>query len=1267
MLTPENFADALSVMGFVAKGNLYTKEFPAFDTALKADVKAKKLFYPDEIKGRERNNEYGQDANGKNRNENLVVFECVHRLLEKGYRPEHIELEKEWHLGHDAKSGRADICVTDDKGKMLFIIECKTAGREYKKEFDNMRADGGQLFSYWQQEQGCEWLILYASDYEDGKITYKTESVDCHDDENIKKSAKRDDTVKLYQNAYTTEALFSVWDETYEKRLCGDVVLREDTVAYKIGTKPLRKADLKDFAENDKIVNRFEEILRHNNVSDKENAFNRLVALFICKLVDEIQKNEKDETEFQYKVGTDTYESLQDRLQRLHRDGMKDFMREDIFYVEEGYADKLVKDYTGHNRRKMINDLKTTLRKLKFYTNNDFAFKDVHNEELFYQNGKILVEVVQLFENYRIIGASDLQTLGDLFEQLLAKGFKQNEGQFFTPVPLCRFMWDSLPLDALICREHEAKIPKIVDYACGAGHFLSEGFAAVNDCLARHGMEEPSDAWEERNLYGIEKDYRLARVSKIALFMHGAGKGNIIFGDGLENYRDKNILPNTFDILVANPPYAVSAFKQPLTLKDNDFSVLDKITHDGSEIETLFVERIAQLVKPLGVAAVILPSSILNKENGSFIAARESLLTNFYIRAIAQFGSKTFGATGTNTVVMFLQKFDEPPKRIDLVADSVEAIKENRALDDWADKEIFEGYLAKIGVGAADYREFLSRRRDYDEWDDVPYFVAYAAAFLASAEYTTKAKQRSFIAAAENEQRLWCNAHFYDFAIARESEKLTFFALCYRQTTLIISAPDDNKGQEDFLGYTWSNRKGQEGIQIKKEGGLMYRPDDRTAEDTLAALVRGSFTDEEKDAPALSSYYYYLPLTDMLDFSGVEFNKAIKINRSNYVPVTYTGKYPLAQVGEAAPYVTDRVNISDIQFDSYITTDNMLKDKQGVTAYEGTPQISSVTKYLKEDILVSNIRPYLKKIWFADREGGCSNDILVFRSQDKKKLLPAYLFTVLSQDAFFDFMMANAKGMKMPRGDKNSIPSYEFPLPPIAAQKEIVDVFHAIDKKIQEQEETVRKCDEDIKAKFVEMFGDLGNNTHHWKEEKFKDICEVITDGEHNTPRRVSQGIYLLSARNILNHSLQLEDVDYIDEEEYQRIAKRIVPKEKDVLISCSGTIGRCCIAPKDLKFQMVRSVALLRFKTSVHPVFAEYMITSDYLQKQIAGSVVQQAQPNLFQGKIKELRGPVPPIDLQNKFVAFVEQHDKAKRNAQKRKEALLAEREQAIAKYFR
>ena len=188
--------------------------------------------------------------------------------------------------------------------------------------------------------------------------------------------------------------------------------------------------------------------------------------------------------------------------------------------------------------------------------------------------------------------------------------------------------------------------------------------------------------------------------------MHGANEGKIKFGDGLENYPDEKISPATFDVLVANPPYSVKGFKLHLKLANEEFTVLDKISASGSEIETLFAERIGQLVKAQGVAAVILPSSILNKDGKSFIAARESLLTKFFIRAIVQLGSKTFGATGTNTVIMFLERFDEPPKFTADFADVADSILDGKTLSRRFSREIFDVYLKKIGRTADAYRNF---------------------------------------------------------------------------------------------------------------------------------------------------------------------------------------------------------------------------------------------------------------------------------------------------------------------------------------------------------------------------------------------------------------------------------------------------------------------------------------------------------------------------------------------------------------------------------
>lgn len=112
--------------------------------------------------------------------------------------------------------------------------------------------------------------------------------------------------------------------------------------------------------------------------------------------------------------------------------------------------------------------------------------------------------------------------------------------------------------------------------------------------------------------------------------------------------------------------------------------------------------------------------------------------------------------------------------------------------------------------------------------------------------------------------------------------------------------------------------------------------------------------------------------------------------------------------------------MQSVSVDDYILTDNMLQNCSGIVSYTGTPNISSVTEYLKGDTLVSNIRPYLKKIWLADKNGGCSKDVLVFRNKTPKTLNNEYLKVILSTQEFFDYMMVGKTGIKMPRGDKKS-------------------------------------------------------------------------------------------------------------------------------------------------------------------------------------------------------------------------------------------------------
>lgn len=241
-------------------------------------------------------------------------------------------------------------------------------------------------------------------------------------------------------------------------------------------------------------------------------------------------------------------------------------------------------------------------------------------------------------------------------------------------------------------------------------------------------------------------------------------------------------------------------------------------------------------------------------------------------------------------------------------------------------------------------------------------------------------------------------------------------------------------------------------------------------------------------------------------------------------------------------------------------------------------------------------------------------------------------------------MGTKTHGATMKHIVKKDFDAIEIPYPQINRQIEIARNMDKISSVIEKKERQLKLLDDLIQSRFVEEFGDLKINPKKWKIKTFDEMTDLITDGEHATPRRTEEGIYLLSARNIMNHTIKLEDVDYIDQAEYDRISKRIHPKEGDVLISCSGTVGRCCSVPAELKFQMVRSVALLRFKNEINPIFAEYMITSDYLKEQIDRSKTQSSQANLFQGKIKKLKGFVPPIDLQNQFAAFVQQVNKSK-----------------------
>ena len=180
----------------------------------------------------------------------------------------------------------------------------------------------------------------------------------------------------------------------------------------------------------------------------------------------------------------------------------------------------------------------------------------------------------------------------------------------------------------------------------------------------------------------------------------------------------------------------------------------------------------------------------------------------------------------------------------------------------------------------------------------------------------------------------------------------------------------------------------------------------------------------------------------------------------------------MIKLKEAAYYVSDKIDVSKLTRNQYITTDNMLPNRGGVTDCENLPQAARVTKYECGDILVSNIRPYFKKIWYANKVGGCSNDVIVFRANNDS-LNSKFLYYVLSQNSFFDFVMSGANGTKMPRGNKDLIPDFLMPNFNTKKQKSIADILSAYDDLIENNQKQIKLLEEAAQRLYKEWFVDF--------------------------------------------------------------------------------------------------------------------------------------------------------------------------------------------------
>ena len=600
--------------------------------------------------------------------ESFVVLECVIRLISLGYEPGCISLEKTWTLGHDGK-GHLDICVSEKSGKVYMMIECKTWGSEYNAEKNKMVNNGGQLFSYFQQEVNARLLVLYASEISDS-IKYRCDIVPINSE---------------IKNKENKAEKFEAWDKSFKTR----GILDRGCKPYNFESHSLRHENLIAIDEPDggQIFNQFKEILRRRTISDSTNAYNKIFNMFICKIVDEKEKTGQAVLDFQIKEG-DTQEQIIDRLIGLYEKGMR-------YYIKRGSRTASPVEAAKREAEATIKDRKAaaaiceSISQMSRIGNSDFAFKDVYDAQSFDENMEIVKDIVNLLSPFKLLYSHKHQYLGEFFERLLATSIKQEAGQFFTPIPLARFICKSLPVSAIIEKKVETGsnyvLPYVIDYASGSGHFLTEIMDEIDRHVAKIKTEKTyaewqnqvaqsnftskmqGMAWTSEYVYGIEKDYRLAKTTKVSSFLNGDGDANILLADGLlpfSAYPASGVLSNQcnktdneeFDIVVANPPYAVSGFKNAMKGGGEHFS-LHQYARDGSkEIECLFMERTKQLLRPDGVAGIVLPRSFLESDEQLVSMARKQMLENFHIVSIVELGKEAFSATDIKTVVLFLKK-----------------------------------------------------------------------------------------------------------------------------------------------------------------------------------------------------------------------------------------------------------------------------------------------------------------------------------------------------------------------------------------------------------------------------------------------------------------------------------------------------------------------------------------------------------------------------------------------------------------------------------
>lgn len=705
---------------------------------------------------------------------------------------------------------------------------------------------------------------------------------------------------------------------------------------------------------------------------------------------------------------------------------------------------------------------------------------------------------------------------------------KQSEGQFFTPMPIVRFLVSSLPLEQII--KNNQDVPKAIDYACGAGHFLTEYAMQIKEFAEKH---RPDISIQEfcANITGVEKEYRLSKVSKVSAFMYGHDETNIIYADALVPHTD--IKDGTYDVLIANPPYSVKGFLETLTEEQRkSFSLFSDNINIGKNnaIETFFIERAAQLLKAGGVAGIILPVSVLNKE-GIYARAREIILRKFDIVALAEFGSGTFGKTGTNTVTMFLRRKETNTPDDEHYLNRVNSWfnHHDNADEAYQDIDLLHDYCTHCGYSLDDYKTFMYGTITVDLLAN-EIFQNYHASFFGNqrnamkgvcekaknirARFKSKQATKAFRHLPQEEKQRQEQKAFLEFAITIEKEKLYYFILAKTTSNpvVIVKAPSGTTENKRFLGYEWSDSKGNEGIKYLNIGGKtssndeeddayddtmqqirgingiqtpLFNPSNLAADDKINTVIRRNFDGSDFTIPdKLVNVISVGHLVEMIDFSHTSFNLEIKTSFAAKNEIV--GKWPLVTLSDICyirggytfpENLQGNHNKQDIPF--YKVSDMnsigneiyMADSANYISMQVVKDELNNAKIFNAETIVFPKVGMtiHTNKKRILSRDALVDNNTMGVISKDCNIVINQYLYYYFICNVKLSNIASNANPPSISAANLGLL---KIQLPPLPIQQQIVGACEAIDKECQDTRLRIEK----IKAEIIKSVNSLQAN-----------------------------------------------------------------------------------------------------------------------------------------------------------------------------------------------